>query len=107
MRIRRHVDRDLVDNYRPISPFYGLLLLAGVALGGAGRSNVLGVMLWIMASAICVLWTTFVGWRTVRLWKATGLRGDRDYDRRLKLLLPPEYASTESATTGRRKRRRS
>lgn len=45
-----------------------------------------------------VLWWAFIGWRGFRLMKASGIRGDRHYDRVGKLKLAKEYRDTLSAT---------
>lgn len=57
-----------------------------------------------VAIAAFLAWSWFVGWRAWRLFRASGIRGDRKYDREGKFELPAEYASTESATQAARRR---
>lgn len=56
--------------------------------------------------ALCLIWFCFVGWRVTRLIRAISAKVDRDFDKRRKFDLPPEYAKTESATASRRKRQK-
>jgi hypothetical protein len=56
------------------------------------------------ASITTAIWLAYVAWRGWRLIRASGVRGDRAYDRRDKLYLSSDYAKSESATKARRRR---
>jgi hypothetical protein len=100
LRIRKWVDESLgaysvvsykVPFFLAIIPFFAVPLLGS----------------WWLAPSIAwaALWTGFVSWRAYRLMRATGIKGDRAYDRKGKFRLSHEYWSTESATaSGRRKK---
>ncbi|MFL9841953.1 hypothetical protein ABS767_13345 [Sphingomonas sp. ST-64] len=104
LKIRRLVDNDIKTSPRPISPILGVaFLLIPVLTGSWGYS---GMLIWLPAVLLAVAWTAFAWWRAIRAFRASVIRGDRDYDRRLKYLLPGEYARTESATASRRRRRK-
>ena len=55
---------------------------------------------------LSAIWFFFVAWRVVRLTRARSAKMDREYDRKHKFDLPPEYAGTESATKARFRRRK-
>ncbi len=56
------------------------------------------------ASIATVIWLAFVCWRGWRLMRATGIRGDRAYDREGKLNLSSDYLKSESTTKAGRRR---
>jgi hypothetical protein len=60
----------------------------------------------VVAAAMWLLWIAFVGWRAARLIRAGNYKSARDYDRRGKFLLPPEYAASESYMSHRRRSRK-
>ena len=106
--IRRFVDRDLKRHgARPFSLFIAIvpLLVAALLAGHLGRSA--SFLLWAACIAVSAGWTIFVGWRALLLLLKASVRADEAYDAHTKYLLPPEYRDTESATSARRKRRRS
>ncbi|MDK2766799.1 MAG: hypothetical protein KYX69_03670 [Sphingomonas sp.] len=106
LKVRNLVDGDIKANSRPASPFLGLLVVTPPLVGGLPFSGFFAISLWIALIAIAVVWTGFAWWRGVRILRASVLRGDRDYDRRIKYGLPPEYVATESATASQRRRTR-
>lgn len=101
--LRRFVDWDLS---RPSGAKAGTLsLLIGFA------PVVPGVALRASAPLACgalvsLAWFGFVGWRASRLLRAAAVKGDRQFDRKTKFTLPPEYAASESVTAARRRARR-
>jgi hypothetical protein len=104
LRIRRFVDRDLRDRFRPASIFIALvpLLIAGVVARQLRPLASTGI--WIVGTVISVCWLAFVAWRGSRLFWAVGLKGDQEFDQVTKFKLPPEYRDSESLTrAGRRK----
>ncbi|WAC60705.1 hypothetical protein [Brevundimonas sp. SL130] len=60
----------------------------------------------VVAAAFWVSWIAFVGWRAARLIRASNYKSARDYDRRGKFLLPPEYAASESYMSHKRRSRK-
>ncbi|MPS69087.1 MULTISPECIES: hypothetical protein [Novosphingobium] len=68
-------------------------------------SDTAAMWAWIIAVTIGGAWTAFAWWRGYRLFKAFGLRGDRQFDERDKFALAPEYHGSESATRAKQKRR--
>jgi hypothetical protein len=106
LRIRRFVDRDLGDRFRPASIFIALipLLIAGVVTRQLGQVASPGI--WIVGTVISICWLAFVAWRGSRLFRAVGLRGDREFDQVTKFTLPPEYRDSESLTRAMRRKPR-
>lgn len=105
--VRGWVDRDILRN-----PRYSIALFGPIY---AGTATFLGLSLFgsFGRIAFCVLflplivaWVFFAAWRATRLLRADIIKSDRDYDRRGKYLLPPEYAATESPLAASRRRRR-
>ncbi len=105
LRLRRLVDYDLVENYRPISPILGLVPIGGMVVADTAVSGLAAAFGWLVATSVGAVWTGFVLWRVARLSKAAAMRGDRGYDQRTKFALPPEYEATESATAAAQRRR--
>jgi uncharacterized membrane protein len=104
-KVRRWVDRELDT----VARGFMIPLFAAAGVGIVAARELSGWAEWIAVGAVAAsaaAWIGFVAWRAWRLMRASGLRGDRDYDRRIKHDLPPEYADTESATAARRRRRR-
>jgi len=61
---------------------------------------------WILPSGtLALVWFGFVFWRASRLFRANLLKGDRQYDRKTKFALSPEYRITQSVTETRKKAR--
>ena len=60
---------------------------------------------WLIGLALWALWVIFLIWRAARLIRAGDYKSARDYDRRGKFLLPPEYAASESYLSHRRRSR--
>lgn len=55
--------------------------------------------------AVVLAWNAFVIWRATRIVRAFSIKGDRDYDQRVKFILDPEQQRSESVTaTSQRKR---
>jgi len=67
--------------------------------------NLAGAAAVALLAAISLLWTGFVLWRVLRLSRASGVKGDREFDRSTRPMLGPEYRDAESATKARRRRR--
>jgi len=62
---------------------------------------------WLIAACFSLLWIGFVSWRGWRLMQTNSIKSARDYDRRAKFKLPPEYAASESLLAHRQRKRRS
>nr|WP_312990626.1 hypothetical protein [Brevundimonas diminuta] len=62
---------------------------------------------WLLALPWAATSGIFLGWRAWRLIRADSIKSARDYDRRAKFLLPPEYAASESLLAHQRRKRRS
>ncbi|MGA0546432.1 hypothetical protein ACO2Q1_14260 [Brevundimonas sp. VNH65] len=108
LKVRKWVDDDLtevrgraISLFAPVYAGIGALVAAGL-LGPVG----IGVF-WLLALPALIACEVFVLWRAVRLSRAFTILGDRDYDRRGKYLLPPEYANTESPLAAKRRKLRS
>ena len=108
--LRRFVDWDLSRTSGVRAGAWSLFLtfLPALALIEGARlldvePNRAAIALTIVVTAA---WAAFVAWRWWRLLKAYAIKGDREYDRRGKLRLPPEYRESESVTRARRKQRR-
>jgi hypothetical protein len=104
MRVRRWVDHDLANRYRPASlfvPLFVALIGTAIALQVGGAASAIG---WTIAlpGAACL---GFALWRALRLMRAAAIKGDRQYDRRTKFTLSPEYHSSESVTAASRRKR--
>jgi hypothetical protein len=90
-------------------PFVAALSLAAVVhVYAAGPIRPAGVGAFLL---MAVAWVAFMVWRGVRLMRVASIKSARDYDRRGKFDLPPEYAASESHLAhqerhGRRHRRR-
>jgi hypothetical protein len=106
LRIRRWVDRDVS---RPsvssvaigpaclaLAPFVALEYLTD----GAAPNALLA-----LPAPIALGWFGFVCWRGSRMARAGMLKSSRDYDRKGKYLLPPEYANSESSFAAARRKR--
>lgn len=63
---------------------------------------------WLLVLPItfAVAWVGLVIWRGARMAKAGSLKSSRDYDRKGKYLLPPEYADSESTLAARTRKTR-
>jgi hypothetical protein len=61
---------------------------------------------WLLALALASTWCVFVAWRASRMIRAGEIKSARDYDRRAKFDLPPEYAASESLLAHQRRERR-
>jgi hypothetical protein len=106
LKIRRLVDADIRDNSRPASPLLGFVLVMPPVIGGLPFSGFFGISIWTVFGAVALAWTGFAWWRVARIARASVLRGDRNYDQRVKYELAREYAETESATASQRRRKR-
>jgi hypothetical protein len=105
LRIRRGVDHDLSTRTKPGSPvLIAIPIIAAMLVERAGSAH-LTTVAWILALALSTAWLLFIGWRTSRMFRASGIKGDRDYDRQGRFALPTNYANSESATRARRRRR--
>ncbi|WP_313472524.1 hypothetical protein [Brevundimonas sp.] len=61
---------------------------------------------WMFAFALAATWCLFVTWRASRMIRAGEIKSARDYDRRAKFDLPPEYAASESLLAHQRRKRK-
>ncbi|MFK0298290.1 hypothetical protein ACIQTU_03630 [Brevundimonas sp. NPDC090276] len=61
---------------------------------------------WLIGCVWAVASAAFMGWRGWRLIRASSIKSARDYDRRAKFDLPPEYAASESLLAHQRRERR-
>lgn len=113
-RLRRWIDRDMSsrgsirggDNF---SLIIGCFVVGG-GLWIAHRSHDWrGAAAAAAAAALIIslglVWLSFVAWRMWRMVRASVMQTDRQYDHSTKNELPPEYASSESATTASQRRR--
>lgn len=105
LRLRRFVDHDQATRVRPATPFLGILPIALAGVIQSHLSTTAATWTWVIAVIIGSAWTVFAWWRGYRLFKAFGVRGDRQFDERDKFALAPEYHASESATKARQKRR--
>lgn len=101
-RIRQFVDWDLSKTGGINAGMYSLTITFLPVLPFMIARSAMGIA---MTAPLSVAWATFVAWRAWRLFKASGIRADREYDRKGKFNLPPEYRSTESVTKARRRSR--
>ena len=107
LKVRRWVDHDLVTYPRHSLSLEGssvLIIVLGLAAYALG--SIALIAFWLVMFPVWAAWAAFVLWRVARLVRAASIRGDRQYDQKGKFRLPPEYASTESATAASRRRRR-
>jgi hypothetical protein len=107
LRVRRWVDHDIAHRYR--SPVLGLSFIAAIFLGFLSRNleRPSSWVAWALAMALVLAWNAFVIWRAVRIVRAFSVKGDRDYDQRVRFTLDPEHQRSESVSaTSQRKRSR-
>ena len=107
LRVRRWVDHDIAHRYK--SPVLGLSFIAAIFLGFQSRNleRPSSWVAWALAMALVLAWNAFVIWRAVRIVRAFSVKGDRDYDQRVKFTLDPEHQRSESVSaTSQRKRSR-
>ena len=107
LTVRRWIDHDIAHRYRQpsvqVSSVVTGILLMTLFLADGWLLRLALAPLFLLSS----IWTGFVFWRLSRILRAFTIIGDREYDRRGKFILPPEYENSESATAaGRRKRQR-
>jgi len=96
LAVRRLVDADLGRRHRPVSPWLAVVpFVLGVAVPGRHQSACL-----VAAGALALAWLGFIGWRSVRLLKAAGMRAGRRYERDGRYRLSAEYHDTEFAEVG-------
>ena len=106
-RVRRRVDKEISTHQQYALPVWAANLLAILMLVGAYHAGPLTLAIfWFLVAPFWAIWTVFVIWRVSRLIRADVIRGDRQYDRRGKYLLPPEYAHTKSITAINRRARK-
>ena len=107
LKIRRWVDGDIASSpQRPISLF-GPFVFGALALAVAYREAPGAVpWVWVTVIPLVAAWMGFGLWRGSRLMQAAAIRGDRDFDRRIKFSLPSEYAFSESVTGAQQRKRR-
>lgn len=101
-RIRQFVDWDLSKTGGINTGTYSLIITFLPVLPFVIARSAMGIA---TTAPLSVAWAAFVGWRAWRLLKASRIRADREYDRKGKFNLPPEYRSTESVTKARRRSR--
>lgn len=110
-RLCRFVDWDLSRTGGVKAGAYSLLLALLPFLLLVGFAGLLDVRPNLVACSVAIVvsvaWTALVAWRGWRLLKVYATKGDRRYDRRGKLNLPPEYRGSKSVTKARGKRTRS
>lgn len=107
LKVRRWVDRDLVDYPRhSIALQGGFLALMLLALAAYAGGLVTIIAFWLMIFPVGAAWLGFVFWRAYRLSQAATIRNDRLYDQKAKFMLPHEYATTESVSAASRRKRR-
>jgi len=63
-------------------------------------------ILWLCVGLLTA-WAVMVHWRGWLVFKAFARSSDRQYDRKDKFALPPEYRDTESATAAAERRKKS
>ena len=105
LRVRRWVDHDIAHRYK--SPVLQLSFFAAIFLGFLSRNleRPSSWVAWLLAMAVVLAWNAFVLWRATRIFRAFSIKGDRDYDQRVKFTLDPDHQQSESVTaTSRRKR---
>ena len=104
LRIRRWVDRDLATpGLRTITHMIGFIPVLPVLLFDLFFDGPVMTGAWILAISLGVACSLFVLWRGARLMKALSIRGDRDFDRRVKFTLAPEHQRSESVTAAGRR----
>ena len=101
---------DIAHRYK--SPVLGLSLFAAIFLGFLSRNleRTSSWIAWSLAMAVVLAWNAFVIWRAIRIIRALSIKGDRDYDHRVKFTLDLEHQRSESVTAasqrkGSRRRR--
>ncbi len=104
--VRRWVDHDIAHRYR--SPVLGLSLVAAIFVGLSSRAieGTLALVAWLLASVIVVAWNAFVLWRAARIVRAVSIKGDRDFDQRVKFTLDPDHHHSESVTAASQRKRK-
>ncbi|WP_305758401.1 hypothetical protein [Brevundimonas sp.] len=111
LRVRRWVDHDIAHRYK--SPVLGLSFIAAMFVGFLSRNleRPSSWIAWSLAMAVVLAWNAFVLWRAIRIVRAVSIKGDRDYDQRVKFTLDIEHQRSESVSAAsqreRSRRRRS
>jgi hypothetical protein len=105
LRLRGWVDHDLKERSRPASLFFGIVPISPALILKQTEAAALAPVALVLGIVIGIGWTMFVGWRAVRLAKASAARADRAYDRQGKFSLASEYHASESATRAKRRQR--
>jgi len=105
LRVRRWVDHDIAHRYK--SPVLQLSWFAAIFLGFLARDleHTLSWVAWLLAMAVVLAWNAFVLWRASRISRAFSIKGDRDYDQRVKFTLDPEHQQSESVTAASQRKR--
>jgi hypothetical protein len=117
LKIRRWVDDKLSDPAVHVQvgplPIRRSHLPALIAVAAFAPLIVLHLLIgplpapaWLIGCLWAVISTAFMGWRGWRLIQVAGIKSARDYDRRAKFDLPPEYAASESLLAHQRRERR-
>lgn len=97
--MRRWADRSWIDHGpRPpaILPTFLLCLLALLVPHTPVTTALFG---------LAAVWFAFVTWRGIRLLRAMAVYGDRQFDRKDKYSLAPEYRRSESTLRAKRRKR--
>ncbi|MFN3669405.1 MAG: hypothetical protein ACK4VY_08870 [Brevundimonas sp.] len=98
------MDEDVTHASRGFSIFGPVLGTVLLMIGAHAAGPVTAVAGYIFVVAPATAWIVFVGWRIVRLFRVASIKGDRDYDQRIKLMLSAEHQRSESVTAASRRK---
>ena len=103
-QVQKWVD-DLLDDFRADGPLLPFILIIALSIPfRAQRSIIEFVVFWFLVFG-AITWLIFVGWRIFHSLKRQGLKGGREYERRGRYRLPPEYAESEDALLAAKRRK--
>ena len=105
--VRRWVDHDIAHHHRAPSVSLSSILTISLAFALVRADGWVSRMAWLGPLLLSSAWTGFVLWRAWRVTRAMTIKGDRQYDRKTKFKLPPDYSGSESVLAASRRRRRS
>lgn len=105
--VRRWVDHDIAHHHRAPSVSLSGILTISLAFALVRADGWVSRMAWLGPLLLSLAWTGFVLWRAWRVTRAVTIKGDRQYDRKTKFKLPPDYSGSESVLAASRRRRQS